>query len=73
MRHITRRRNTPQKLEEVVQLARDLGINTIYSEDLDRSASTNTIAQEIPNGKVVILSPIEGIIDQSKKMALHTR
>jgi zinc transport system substrate-binding protein len=57
----------PQKLQEVVQLARDLGINTIYSEDLVDPRLANTIAQEIPNGKVVILSPIEGINRSEQK------
>jgi zinc transport system substrate-binding protein len=51
----------PQRLQEVIQLARDLGLNTIYSEDLVDPRSAEVIAQEIPNGKVLILSPIEGI------------
>ena len=51
----------PQRLQEVIQLARDLGLNTIYSEDLVDPRSSEVIAQEIPNGKVLILSPIEGI------------
>jgi zinc transport system substrate-binding protein len=60
----------PQKLQEVVQLARDLGINTIYSEDLVDPRLANTIAQEIPNGKVVILSPIEGINQSEQKAGI---
>jgi zinc transport system substrate-binding protein len=60
----------PQKLQEVVQLARDLGINTIYSEDLVDPRLANTIAQEIPNGKVVILSPIEGINRSEQKAGI---
>jgi zinc transport system substrate-binding protein len=51
----------PQRLQEVIQLAKDLGLNTIYSEDLVDPRSAEVIAQEIPNGKVLILSPIEGI------------
>ena len=50
-----------QRLQEVIQTARDLGLNTIYSEDLIDPRFSKVIAQEIPNGKVLILSPIEGI------------
>jgi zinc transport system substrate-binding protein len=51
----------PQRLQEVIRLAQNLGLNTIYSEDLVDPRSAELIAQEIPNGKVLILSPIEGI------------
>lgn len=57
----------PQRLQEVIQLARDLGLNTIYSEDLVDPRSAEVIAQEIPNGKVLILSPIEGIIAEEQE------
>ena len=46
----------PQKLQQVVQIARNLGINTIYSEDLVDPRLADTIAREIPNGKVAIKS-----------------
>ena len=51
----------PQKLQDVIQLANKLGINTIYSEDLVDPRAAQVIADEIPNGKVLVLSPIEGI------------
>ncbi|HEY7572487.1 MAG TPA: zinc ABC transporter substrate-binding protein [Nitrososphaeraceae archaeon] len=51
----------PQRLVEVVQLAKKIGINIIYSEDLIDPRSAQAIAAEIPNGKVMVLSPIEGI------------
>ncbi len=57
----------PQRLVEVVQLARNLGINIIYSEDLIDPRSAQAIADEIPNGKVVALSPIEGIKSQEQQ------
>ena len=57
----------PQRLQEVIQTARDLGLNIIYSEDLVDPRSAEVIAQEIPNGKVLVLSPIEGInVDEEK-------
>jgi zinc transport system substrate-binding protein len=46
-----------------------LGLDTIYSEDLADPRLANVIAQEIPNGKVLILSPIEGINQEEQKTA----
>lgn len=57
----------PQKIQQIIQLSRDLGLNTIYSEDLVDPRSAKVIAQEIPNGKVLILSPIEGINSTEQK------
>ena len=60
----------PQRLVEVVQLANKLGINVIYSEDLIDSRSAQAIADEIPNGKVMLLSPIEGIKSQEQQKGI---
>jgi zinc transport system substrate-binding protein len=57
----------PQRLVQVIQLAKNLGINIIYSEDLVDPRSSQTIADEIPNGKVIVLSPIEGINKQEQQ------
>jgi zinc transport system substrate-binding protein len=51
----------PQRIQEIIELARNLGINVIYSEELVDPRFAEVIAQEIPNGKVLVLSPIEGI------------
>jgi zinc transport system substrate-binding protein len=51
----------PQRLQQIVSLARDMGLDTIYTEELADPRFANVIAQEIPNGKVLVLSPIEGI------------
>lgn len=51
----------PQRLEEVVNLANDLGITVIYSEDLVDPRLAQVIADEIPGGRVLTLSPLEGI------------
>jgi len=56
----------PQKMQEVIELARDLGINVIYSEDLIDGKSADTIAGEIPGGMVLVLSPIEGISSEEQ-------
>jgi zinc transport system substrate-binding protein len=51
----------PQKLQQVIELAKKLHISVIYSEDLVDSRLADTIAAEIPGGRVLVLSPIEGI------------
>src|SRR5918912_913479 len=60
----------PQRLVQIVQLAKNLGINIIYSEDLVDPRSSQTIADEIPNGKVIVLSPIEGINKQEQQQGI---
>ena len=60
----------PQRLVQVVQLAKNLGINIIYSEDLIDPRSSQAIADEIPNGRVVLLSPIEGIKSQEQQQGI---
>lgn len=57
----------PQRLQGVIELARDLGLHIVYSEDLVDPRSSEVIAQEIPNGKVLILSPIEGINSEEQR------
>lgn len=51
----------PQRIEETIRLAKDLGLNVIYAEELVDPRFAEVIAQEIPNGKVLVLSPLEGI------------
>jgi zinc transport system substrate-binding protein len=51
----------PQRLQQIVSLARDMGLDTIYTEELADPRFASVIAQEIPNGKVLVLSPLEGI------------
>jgi zinc transport system substrate-binding protein len=51
----------PQHLQQIISLARNIGLDTIYSEELVDPRFASVIAQEIPNGKVLVLSPIEGI------------
>jgi zinc transport system substrate-binding protein len=51
----------PQRIEQTIRLAVDLGLNVIYAEELLDPRFAEVIAQEIPNGKVLVLSPLEGI------------
>ncbi len=51
----------PQRIQEIKDLAARLGINVIYAEDLVDPRLANVIAGEIPNGQVLVLSPIEGL------------
>lgn len=60
----------PQRLEQVITLANRLGISVIYSEDLVDSRLADTIAGEIPGGKVLVLSPIEGINQQEQALGI---
>lgn len=51
----------PQKLVEVVNLAKNLGLKVIYNEDLIDPRLAQTIAEQIPGTKVMVLSPVERI------------
>ena len=51
----------PQRIEQTIRTADDLGLNVIYAEELVDPRFAEVIAQEIPNGKVLVLSPLEGI------------
>lgn len=51
----------PQKLVEVVNLAKTLGLKVIYNEDLIDPRSAQTIAEQIPGARVMVLSPVEHI------------
>lgn len=52
---------SPQRLQQIIGLARDMGLDAIYSEELADPRLADVIAKEIPNGKVLVLSPIEGV------------
>ena len=51
----------PQTLERLVNLAKQYSIHVIYSEEFLDPRNAQVIADEIPNGKVLVLSPIEGV------------
>jgi zinc transport system substrate-binding protein len=51
----------PQRLAEVIQIAKNLDLHVVYSEELIDPRYASAVAQEIPNAKVLVLSPIEGI------------
>ncbi|SRR4249919_1387494 len=52
---------TPQQLIEIINTAKGLHLNIIYSEELIDPRSASVVAQEIPDGKVLVLSPTEGL------------
>ncbi|AIC16362.1 metal ABC transporter substrate-binding protein [Nitrososphaera viennensis] len=60
----------PQRLEELVKLAKDLDIHVVYSEELVDPRLAQVIASEIPNGRVLTLSPIEGLDEQEQAAGL---
>jgi zinc transport system substrate-binding protein len=51
----------PQRIIQIRDLATQLGIDTIYSEELVDPRLATVVANEIPNGNVLTLSPIEGV------------
>lgn len=56
----------PQTIQQIIELANGLDIHVIYSEDLIDSRLADTIANEIPDGKVLVLSPIEGVSEEEQ-------
>jgi zinc transport system substrate-binding protein len=58
----------PQRLVEIIQLAKNLGLHVIYSEELIDPRHASAVAQEIPDAKVLVLSPVEGLTkDEQEK------
>jgi zinc transport system substrate-binding protein len=57
----------PQRIEQVIALAKEHELDVVYSEDLIDSRISETIANEIPGGRVLVLSPIEGIDRQEQE------
>jgi zinc transport system substrate-binding protein len=60
----------PQRLQEIVDLAKELKIDTIYSEELVDPRLAEAIAEEIPGGRVLVLSPIEGLEEEEQAAGL---
>ena len=60
----------PQRIQEIKDLAAVHGINVIYAEDLVDPRLANVIAGEIPNGQVLVLSPIEGLDREEMEQGL---
>src|ERR671922_2311576 len=58
---------TPQQLTEIINTAKRLQLNVIYSEELIDPRHAAAIAQEIPGGKVLELSPIEGLTKEERQ------
>jgi zinc transport system substrate-binding protein len=52
---------TPKRLTDVIDTAKNLQLHVIYSEELIDPRYASAVAQEIPDAKVLVLSPIEGL------------
>ncbi len=61
---------TPARLTEIINIAKTLGLQIIYSEELVDPRQATVIAQEVPDGKVLVLSPIEGLSENEQKAGL---
>ena len=55
---------TPQTLENIISLARELNIKVIFAEESTSTKTSQVIADEI-GGKVLVLSPLEIVSDKS--------
>ena len=51
----------PQNLHQVIELAKTLDINVIYSENLVDNRLAEIIAGELRGGRILVLNPVEGI------------
>jgi zinc transport system substrate-binding protein len=60
----------PQRIIQIRDLATQLGIDTIYSEDLVDPRLATVVAEEIPNGRVLTLSPIEGVEQEERDQGI---
>jgi zinc transport system substrate-binding protein len=60
----------PQRISEIKDLATELGLEVIYAEELVDPRLANVIADEIPNGRVLVLSPIEGLEEEELEQGL---
>ena len=55
---------TPQTLENIISLARELNIKVIFAEENTSTKTSQVIADEL-GGKVLVLSPLEIVSDES--------
>ena len=55
---------TPQTLENIISLARELNIKVIFAEESTSTKTSQVIADEI-GGKVLVLSPLEIVSDKT--------
>lgn len=60
----------PQRISEIIELANELDIHVVYAEDLIDRRLADTIAGEIPGGRVLVLSPIEGIEQNEQELGV---
>lgn len=62
---------TSARLAEIINVAKNLNLDVIYSEELMDPRYAQVIAQEIPNGKVLVLSPIEGLTKNEQNAGIR--
>jgi len=61
---------TPTRLVEIINIGKSLDLKVIYSEELMDSRYASVVAQEIAHGKVLILSPIEGLTKYEQEVGI---
>lgn len=61
---------TSGRLAEIINVAKNLNLDVIYSEELMDPRYALVIAQEIPNSQVLVLSPIEGLTKNEQNVGI---
>jgi zinc transport system substrate-binding protein len=62
---------TSTRLAEIIKVVKNLNLEVIYSEELMDPRYAVVIAQEIPNSKVLVLSPIEGLTKNEQNAGIR--
>jgi zinc transport system substrate-binding protein len=62
---------TPRSLAEIINISKSLDLKVIYSEDLMDSRYASVFAQEIPDDKILVLSPIAGLTKYDQEVGIE--
>jgi ABC-type metal ion transport system, periplasmic component/surface adhesin len=62
---------TPRRLAKIINIAKSLDLKVIYSEDLMDSRYASVVAQEIPDDKILVLSPIGGLTKYDQEVGIE--
>lgn len=61
---------TPQRLRELIELGRRLGIKYLFAETLERPKALEVLAREL-GAQILTLNPIEGLTDEEERAGKH--
>ncbi len=61
---------TPQRLRELIELGKRLGIKYIFAETLEKQKALEVLAREL-GAKILILDPLEGLSEEDERAGKH--